>query len=245
MSKNAIVESLLSHRSVRNFTQDPVDEEDLLCAVRAGQKASTSSNIQAYCAIRVDDPQRREKLVALTGGQKKVALAPVFLVICGDTRRHRLLSERAGMKYSTNLEGFMLAVIDASLFAQNMVVALESMGYGTCYIGGLRNSLGKVQEVLKVPKGIWPFFGLCIGKPMDEPAGRPRLEPEAVLFHEEYPEDAQMFAWIDGYDARMSAWYQEQGIDTSGWASRIEKHFEEHHRTGNARYYREQGASFD
>ena len=245
MQRNPTIASLLSHRSIRTFTDEPVSDEDLACAVRAGQQASTSSNIQAYCAIRIRDHKRRERLVELTGGQKKVALSPVFLVICGDTRRHRLLAERAGIAYSTNLEGFMLALIDAALFAQNMVVALESMGYGTCYIGGLRNSLQDVQELLNVPEGVWPFFGLCIGRPKGVSAQRPRLEPNAILFEERYPEDSQVFSWIEKYDARMSAWYREQGIDTSGWASRIEQHFEERRRTGNAQYYRGQGASFD
>lgn len=245
MPRNPIIDSLLSHRSIRRFTDEAVNEEDLLSAVQAGQQASTSSNIQAYCTIRVRDPQRRARLVELTGGQKKVALSPVFLVMCGDTRRHRLLAERAGMKYSTNLEGFMLALIDATLFAQNMVVALESMGYGVCYIGGLRNSLEKVQEVLQMPQGVWPFFGLCIGRPEGETAQRPRLDSGAVLFEEQYPDDEEVYRSIDEYDARMSEWYREQGIDTSGWASRIEQHFEERHRTGNALYYQDQGASFD
>ena len=244
MPKNPIIDSLLAHRSVSSFTQEPVEEEDLRCAVRAGQKASTSSNIQAYCAIRISDPVSRQRLVELTGGQEKVARAPVFLVICGDTRRHRLLSQRHAHPHATNLEGFMLALIDASLFAQNMVVALESMGYGVCYIGGLRNDLARVQEVLRLPEGIWPFFGMCIGRPAGDPAPRPRLQEEAVFFQESYPDDAQMLELIDAYDERMSRWYQEQGIDAPGWAARIERHFQELHRTGNAQYYHEQGARF-
>ena len=55
---------------------------------------------------------------------------------------------------------------DAALFAQNMVVAFESMGYGTCYIGGLRNDLQALHEVLDTPEGVWPLFGLLKGVPL-------------------------------------------------------------------------------
>jgi len=242
---NIVIDSLLAHRSIRRFSEEPVVEEELRRAVAAGQQASTSSNIQAYCAIRIRDAERLERLVELTGGQKKVAECGAFLVICGDTRRHRLVAQRAGRPHVSNLEAFMLSVIDASLFAQNLVVALESLGYGTCYIGGLRNDLPAVHEVLETPEGVWPVFGLCIGRPAQSPECRPRLDTDAVLFEETYPTDEAMLDSIEEYDGRMAAWYQSQGIETPGWSARLERHFEERHRTRNAQWYREAGADFE
>ena len=241
---NRVIDSLIAHRSIRRFSSEPVDEQDLRRAVRAGQQASTSSNIQAYCLIRIRDARRRKRLVELTGGQKKVADCGAFLVVCGDTRRHRLIARRAGKPHASNLESFMLAVIDASLFAQNMVVALESLGYGTCYVGGLRNDLPAVHEVLGTPEGVWPIFGLCIGRPAKIPECRPRLDTDAVLFEETYPSDEAMIDSIDEYDGRMAAWYRRQGIETPGWTARLEGHFEERRRTRNARWYRQAGADF-
>ncbi|MBC04463.1 MAG: hypothetical protein CMJ34_14350 [Phycisphaerae bacterium] len=242
---DTVLDCLRAHRSIRRFSTEPVPEEDLRRAVVAGQQAATSSNIQAYCAIRIREQGRLERLVELTGGQRKVAECGAFLVICGDTRRHRLVAGRAGRPHVSNLEAFMLAVIDASLFAQNLVVALESMGYGTCYIGGLRNDLPAVHEVLDTPEGIWPVFGLCIGRPAQSPESRPRLDTDAVLLEESYPTDESMLAFIDEYDDRMAAWYRRQGMDVPGWSARIEGHFEEPHRTRNAGWYRACGADFE
>jgi nitroreductase len=244
MSADAVLAALLDHRSIRRFRPDPIPEEDLDSAIRAGQQAATSSNIQAYSAIRITNRTRLERLVELTGGQAKVAECPLFLAVCGDTRRHRLVAARAGRPHVSNLEAFMLATIDASLFAQNVVVAFEAMGYGTCYIGGLRNDLPAVHELLGTPEGVWPLFGLCVGRPDQEPSIRPRLAPPAVVFDEQYPDDADMLAQIDEYDARMRAWYQANGIDTADWSARIERHFEERHRTCNAEWYRSAGADF-
>ena len=58
--------------------------------------------------------------------------------------------------------------------------------------------------------------------------------------------DAQeMLESIDRYDERMRSWYRRQGIDTPDWSTRIERHFQERHRTRNAEWYREVGADFD
>lgn len=242
---DVVLRTLTSHTSIRRFTDDPVSDVDLSRAIEAGQCAATSSNIQAYCAIRVSDTARLTRLVELTGGQRKVAEAPLFLVVCGDTRRHRLLAARAGHDHASNLETFMLATIDATLFAQNMVIAFESMGYGTCYIGGLRNDLAAVHEVLGTPEGVWPVFGLCVGRPDQTPQPRPRLAADAVLFEERYADDETMLGSIDEYDVRMGAWYRTNGIETPDWSARVVEHFEECRRTGNAGWYAEAGARLD
>jgi len=243
--EEAVLDTLTSHTSIRRFSADPVPDRDLHRAVHAGQCAATSSNIQAYCVLRVSDPDRRSRLVDLTGGQRKVAESPLFLVVCGDTRRHRLLAARGGHDHASNLETFMLATIDATLFAQNLVVAFEAMGYGTCYVGGLRNDLEAVHEVLATPHGVWPIFGLCVGRPAQSPQRRPRLAPDAVLFEDRYPDDDAMLALIDEYDDRMRSWYESNGIDTPDWSSRISRHFDECRRTGNATWYARMGAKLD
>ena len=106
---NPVIEALRAHRSIRRYTDETVPDDDLREAVRAGQAASTSSAVQSYCAIRVRDPESRRALIELTGGQAKVAEAGAFLVVCGDTRRHRLVSARAGEAYDARLEAFLLA----------------------------------------------------------------------------------------------------------------------------------------
>jgi nitroreductase len=242
---NDVVDLLTAHRSVRRFKPDPIPEEHLQAAIRAGQQAATSSNIQAYAAIRITDPAVRDRLVSLTGGQEKVAACPLFLAICGDVRRHRLIAARADVPHASNLEEFLLAVIDATLFAQNMVVAFESMGYGTCYIGGLRNDLPALHEVLRTPEGVWPLFGLCVGTPDQETSVRPRLDPETVLFDDVYPDDAAVLAAVDQYDRTITDWYRSNRMKTPNWSSRIQRQFEELRRTGNSAWYQGAGASFE
>ncbi|RMH23783.1 MAG: hypothetical protein D6693_10730 [Planctomycetota bacterium] len=178
----------------------------------------------------------------LTGGQPYVAGAGAFLVICGDTRRHRLVARRRGEPYDARLEAFLLAVVDATLFAQNLVLAMESMGYGACYIGGLRNNPAEVARLLDIPAGVYPLYGLCLGRPAQDPLPRPRLDPRAVLFDDRYPDDDTMLAFIDEYDARYERYLERRGAEPRPWSAIMAEKFREPRRPDLARFYSAQGA---
>jgi len=240
---NPTIESLLAHRSIRRFTDDSVPDDHIREAVRAGQAASTSSAVQAYCLIRVRNDEHRNRLVALTGRQEKVAQCGAFFVICGDVRRHRVIASRAGREYRSRLEGFLVAAIDAALFAQNMCVAFESMGYGICYIGGLRNNLGEVDALLGLPHGVYPLFGLCVGTPAETPDPRPRLPVDAVLFDGSYPTDDDLLRTLDEYDASYETYLRERGAPTPrGWSQSIADKYLDAVRTDIGGYYTSKGA---
>jgi FMN reductase (NADPH) len=239
---NDAIRLMHSHRSIRKYAAKPVPEEDVRRAVGAGQAASTSSALQAYCLIRITDDDRRRRLVELTGGQSKVAACGSFFVVCGDTRRHRLLAERAGQPYDARLEAFLIAVIDASLFAQNLVLAFESMGYGICYIGGLRNDLDAVDELLAIPHGVYPLFGLCVGVPAEDPPLRPRLPVDAVLFDEGYPDDEALLGLIREYDGAYRTYMEQRGARPVGWSEAMAGKHARPARTALAAYYRMKGA---
>lgn len=241
---NQTIELLKRHRSIRTFTDDPVPEEDLRRAVEAGQAASTSSAVQAYAVIRVSDPATRAALVPLTGGQEKVASAGAFLVLCGDLRRHRLAAQMHGTRHRDSLETFLVAAIDASLFAQNMAVALESLGYGICYIGALRNDLPEVDRLLGLPEGVLPLYGMCVGVPAEEPAARPRLGVESVLFNDRYPDDQTMIGHLRAYDAAYEQYTIKRGSPPRTWSAAMARLFSDPRRADLATYYTSKGASF-
>ena len=232
-----------AHRSIRRFREDAVPDADVHEAVRAGQMASTSSAVQAYSVIRVRDPGKRAALAELSGPQEKVARCGAFLVVCGDTRRHRVICERAGVERSESFEHFLVAIIDASLLAQNITLAFESMGYGVCYIGGIRNDLPRVRDLLALPPGVYPLFGLCVGLPDESPAPRPRLEPGAVLFDDAYPDDATLLSGVDSYDGAYRAYLAQRGARPVAWSDSIVSKANEKTRVSAGDFYASQGAT--
>lgn len=243
---NPTLDLLVNHRSIRKFTQNPVPDSDICKAIAAGQAASTSSAVQSYCALQITDAAMRAKLVELTGGQPYVAAAGAFFVICGDSRRHRLMCERAGLSYDARFEAMLLAVTDASLFAQNMAVAFESMGYGICFIGGLRISLNEVDALLNIPQGVYPLYGLCVGEPDQSPDPRPRLPLRSVLCENAYPSDDAVLEAIDAYDEDYRAYLRERGAPAdkieAAWSGVMATKFSSPKRADVGPYYESKGA---
>ncbi len=230
---NETISLITNHRSVRSYTAEPVPGDDIRRAVEAGQMAATSSAIQSYCLLHITRPDERQALAELCGPQEHIANCGAFFIVCGDTRRHRLLTRRAGLRYDARLEAFLLAVIDATLFAQNLVLAFESMGYGICYIGGLRNNLPRIDRLLEIPEGVYPLYGLCVGVPAERPAARPRLDTGCVLFEDRYPSDEYILGLVDEYDATAP-----------DWSAKMVRKFTEPRRTDIGPYYRAKGADF-
>jgi len=239
---NPLIEQMKQHRSVRQYDSTPPKQEDIGCAIEAGQAASTSSAIQAYSVIHVRDTAHKNRLVELTGGQSYVGKCGAFFAICGDVRRLQLACEKHGGQMNAKLEGFLLAVIDASLFAQNMALALESMGYGICFIGGLRNNLPEVDKLLKLPSGVYPLYGLCVGVSEQAPTPRPRLDASAVFFDDAYPSDQAMLKMIEEYDERYEKYLRQRGANPKGWSKVMAGKFAEPFRPELAAYYLSKGA---
>lgn len=219
---NQILATLLGHKSVRAYLPGPLPEGALQTIVAAAQSAATSSNLQTWSVVSVTDAAAKARFAAIAGNQKHIEQCPVFLVFLADLSRLRHLAEvegepSGGLDY---LESFLVAVIDAALAAQNAVVAAESMGLGTVYIGALRNNPQAVAEELGLPPEVLGVFGLCLGWP--DPAGasdvKPRLSQDVVWHAERYRAPARP-ADIATYDDAMRAFQSEQGMPTVGWAS--------------------------
>ena len=242
---NEVLRLMSAHRSVRRYEQDPVPDDAIRDAVRAAQMAATSSWIQAYSLLQITEPATRSRLRELTGVQDQVEQAGAFFVVCADVRRHQLVARAAGAPCVQNLETFLLAAIDASLFAQNLALAFESLGYGTCYIGGLRTRLPEVDRLLAIPNGVLPLFGLCVGVPAEAPARRPRLPVEAVWMKDEYASDETLSECIDAHDGVAARYYEERGTPGRDWSGGLWRKFRRPLRAHLLAYYRSKGARFE
>lgn len=237
-----VLNLLANHRSVRSYKPIELEPERIERCVAAAQMAATSSNVQAYSLLQVKDRGRRKRLAELCGGQAQVEEAGAFFVVCAEERRHRLLAADHGTEYQGNLETFLVGVIDASLFAQNLVIAFEGQGLGTCYIGGLRNDLAAVSEVLKIPGHIFPLFGLCAGEPLDPSECKPRLATGSVLHVDQFPGDEQIREHIAEYDGRMGAYYADRNLAGRNWSGGVRRKFAKKAREALHGYYEGQGA---
>ena len=249
---SSIIDLLTSHRSIRRFKDQSLDEGVLELLIKAGQSASTSSYIQATSVIRVSDETLRNKFVELTGGQPYVGSCAEFLVFCADFNRNyqRVTKELEADDQIANLEidygwteQFISATVDVALFAQNVVIAAESKGLGCCYIGGVRNDLEQVTQLLKLPNRVYPVFGLCIGVPDQDPGPKPRLPVASVLHENQYQLSEVGHQLIDDYDAHVEDYYTKRtkGRLIQTWSQQMAKQARNETRTYMKEYLIKQG----
>ncbi len=215
---NDSLTNLLSHRSIRAYKSDPLPSGTLEILVAAAQSASTSSNLQTWSVVAVEDANRKEKLSQLAGNQAHIRQCPLFLVWLADLARLTQIAESLGLAHEglDYLEMFLMATVDATLAAQNASVAAESLGLGTVYIGAMRNQPEEVAKVLNLPSQVFAVFGLCVGYPDPAHAAaiKPRLPQSAVLHRETY--QLEQSEAITQYNEVMKAFYTAQQMNIPG-----------------------------
>lgn len=220
---NPVIELLKSHRSIRKFTDEPIALELFEELVRAGQGAATSSFLQGSTIVRITDAGKRARIAELAGNQPYVENAAEFMIFCADLKRAGNWCREYGKPFEGDYtEHFIIATVDVALMAQSMVCAAESAGLGVCYIGGIRNNPGQVSELLELPRGVYPVFGLCLGHPAQDPEVKPRLPLSVILKEERYHEEGDRET-IAAYDETVRKYYATRtgGGHGIGWSEQV------------------------
>ncbi|MFB2862592.1 oxygen-insensitive NADPH nitroreductase [Aeromonas sp. MdU4] len=216
---NQTIDLILSHRSIRQFTAEPITSPQLDAILAAAQSASSSSFLQVTTIIRVTEPEARKQLAQLAGNQPYVEQAAEFLVFCADYHRHSQIVADAQTGY---VEQLLLGAIDGAIMGQNALLAAQSLGLGGVYIGGLRNHPEEVSELLGLPKLVIPLFGLCLGHPAQQPEQKPRL-PRAMVVHQECYQAELDREQLAQYDQQIQAYYQARSSNQKQqtWSGQI------------------------
>ena len=216
---NQTIDLILSHRSIRQFTAEPISSQQLDAILAAAQSASTSSFLQVTSIIRVTGPEARKQLAQLAGNQPYVEQAAEFLVFCADYHRHGQIVPDAQTGYAEQL---LIGAIDGAIMGQNALLAAQSLGLGGVYIGGLRNHPAEVSELLGLPDRVIPLFGLCLGHPAQQPEQKPRL-PRALVVHQERYQRELDRDLLAQYDQQIEAYYQARSSNNKQqtWSGQI------------------------
>lgn len=177
----------LSHRTIRKYKSDVVDEELLTNILLAGTRASTTGNMQVYSIVVSKDKEMKEKLWLSHFKQKMVLDAPVVLTFCADFNRFNKWCEyRKAIPGYDNFLSFFTAAIDALLAAQNVALAAEAEGLGICYLGTTTYMAEQIIDQLQLPRFVIPITTLTLGYPDENPPLTDRLPLEGIVHYEKY-----------------------------------------------------------
>jgi len=228
MINNPVIDTMLNRKSIRKYKPDMPPEDVIQTVVRAGQQAPFASQL---CSLLLTRNQEENPFKA-----------PLLFLICVDSHRWELImTERDWEMNSDDMLLLLLGMQDAALMAENMVIAAESLGIGSCFLGGIPFHSKKLIADFKLPPRVFPMVGLTMGYPSENPPPRPRYPMEFTLFEEEYPEldpelvRKSMDIMDDGYRAQdyyksLKAMIPLQGdrketydYETYGWTEHISR----------------------
>lgn len=241
-----LFETMIQHTSVRSFTQQKLSDELKKQLILAAQSASSSNFLQAFSLVAITDAEKRKRI-------EQIAKFPIdnggngeFYLFVADLNKHAqvLAMNKDSMEHLRTMESLIVAIADAALAAQSMAVYAESKGLGICYVGGIRNDLFQIKELLGLPELTYPVFGMFVGYPAEKNDVKPRLPIEAVLGTNSYqtltPE------MIRSYDKTTAAYYHKRNTNTqeTNWSEKVRQHFAFSRRSNTMDFLKEQGFVF-
>lgn len=210
------IDLLQQHRSYRDFSSKPVTATTVSQLITTAQHAATSIFLQAYSFVSITDPKLKAKIAKITTRPFVGGNGHLFIVVA-DQHRNALLAKKAQPDTDVRLLGsadrFLASVEDATLAAQTLIVAAESLGLGTVVLGSVLNDTSALIELLHLPKLTMPVFGILVGYPNSQNNLKPRLPEAAVHFENGYQEPDTYSDALQSYQQTLQTYYQNRSTN--------------------------------
>ena len=206
---NETIASQLAHRTIRAYKEQPLTEAEIETLMEVARHTATASYLQGYTVLHITDPQVREKIYAASGqpyvGGTK---GDMFIFVVDLYRNSRIRAEQGvSSEALSSMNLFLTGAEDALLAAQNVVVAAESMGLGTVYLGSILADPRLVVDALELPELTFPILGLLVGHSDQEPGQKPRLPLSILTAENTYPRVESYTEALADYDREVTEYY--------------------------------------
>ena len=217
---NETMRQLYDRKSVRVFTNQEIGPKEKRLILESALQAPTAGNMTLYTILDITDPKIKACLAESCDHQPFIAEAKMVLIFCADYKRwYDAFCQHIDPVRKPAEGDLFLAQADAFIAAQNTVVAAESLGIGSCYIGDITENFEYHRDLLRLPEYVVPTCMVCFGYPTEQQKARPKPPRFAV-------ED---IVYENGYDAQKSAKMDEmlrqrQGLSEAeyvGWLDRF------------------------
>jgi len=184
---NQTIRELMERKSVRAFEEREISLPEKEAILLAAVNAPTAGNQQLYTILDITDQRLKDQLSESCDHQPFIATAPLILIFCADCKKWHDAFQAAGCApRNPGVGDLLLAVSDATIAAQNAVVAAESLGIGSCYIGDIMENCEIHREMLRLPPYVFPCCMLVFGYPTQQQKERKKPERAAMghIVHE-------------------------------------------------------------
>ena len=168
----AVIENIMTRTSIRQYKEQPVEQEKIDIMLKAAMAAPTAVNLQPWHFIVITDKQT----IGLLSGQQPTN-APLLIAVCGDTDK------------TTTPDGKMKLpdfwVEDVSAATENLLLAAHALGLGAVWTGvyPAMDRTAEVANVLNCPKNIVPMAVIRIGYPDEAPEPKDKFKEENISYN--------------------------------------------------------------
>jgi nitroreductase len=158
--------------SLRRYSPEKISQEHIDVIINSAMRAPTARNMMLYSIIQVDDQSKKDSL-GETCNHPFIAKAPLILLFLADMQRWydfyktfdvpKYCNEKKMDFLTPKASNLMMSCCDALIAAQNTVIAAESLGIGSCYIGDIMCQCEAHREMFRLPKWTFPITLVCYG----------------------------------------------------------------------------------
>jgi nitroreductase len=196
---NPTLDVIEKRRSVRAFDPQPLSLDERETILHAAFRAPTAGAMMLYSIIEVDDQALKDQLAETCDHQPFIAKAPYVLLFLADYQRWMDIytysgvearCRELGLPFRTPQAGdLMLACCDTLIAAQTAVIAAESLGIGSCYVGDILEQYEVHRQMFNLPRYVLPLTLVCFGRPASPDVPRklvPRFDRRFIVHTDRY-----------------------------------------------------------
>lgn len=168
----AAIENIMTRTSIRQYKDQPVEQEKIDIMLKAAMAAPTAVNLQPWHFIVITD----KKTIGLLSG-KQPTNAPLLIAMCGDTDKTTMPDGK--MK----LPDFW--VQDVSAATENLLLAAHALGLGAVWtaVYPAMERVAEVANVLNCPQNIVPVAVVRVGYPDEAPEPKDKFKEENISYN--------------------------------------------------------------
>ena len=209
---NNTIKELFERKSVRAFENKPVENDKKQLIIDAAIQAPTAGNMTLYSIIDVRNQGIKDKLAQSCDNQPFIAKAPLVLIFVADYQKWYdafKYYQKDNEVRKPDTGDFLLAYSDALIAAQNAVVAGESMGIGSCFIGDIIEQYEFHRDLFNLPRYTVPVAMLVMGYPAKGQLKRKK----PVRFDSKYVVSVDQYEHFN--DEKIAAMFDEKAKNSN------------------------------
>jgi len=206
----ATMKVIQDRRSIREWTDEPISEEDLAMILEAGRQAPSGENAQPWRFIIVRDAETRKKLGALAGGGSGRRFTAEYVTnqmqerfanLQDDAKKKAAFEKLTSGQVSAFLANAPLNIVvcgkkdvwdtpyDTSAAIENMLLMITALGLGACWVIApcidIRDE-ERIKAILDIPPGFKAISIISVGRPTRPHRPRPRMPLNQLVFTEKW-----------------------------------------------------------